>query len=83
MGAAHRRRGDRDRHLGHHDGLRFRDPPVDVSADFEKSSSAPALAVAGVLWALWIMVSAAMAGGYFSPQQFEDQRARLRVKSAA
>lgn len=37
-----------------------------VSADFEKSSSATALAVAGALWALWVMASATMAGGYLA-----------------
>lgn len=37
-----------------------------VSADFEKSSSATAMAVAGALWALWILVSATVAGGYLA-----------------
>ncbi len=37
-----------------------------VSADFERSSSATALAVAGALWALWVMVSATCAGGYLA-----------------
>ena len=37
-----------------------------VSADFEKSSSATALAVAGAQWALWVMASATMAGGYLA-----------------
>lgn len=35
-----------------------------VSADFERSSSATAFAVAGGLWALWITVSSCAAGGY-------------------
>lgn len=34
-----------------------------ASADFERSSSATALAIAGALWALWVMASATMAGG--------------------
>ncbi|MGO4408068.1 hypothetical protein AB4Z10_27920 [Bosea sp. RAF48] len=37
-----------------------------VSVDFEKSSSATALAIAGALWALWVMASATMAGGYLA-----------------
>lgn len=37
-----------------------------VSADFEKSSSATAVAVAGALWALWITVSSCAAGGYIA-----------------
>jgi hypothetical protein len=37
-----------------------------VSADFERSSSATALAIGGGLWALWVMASATMAGGYLA-----------------
>ncbi|MGO4407951.1 hypothetical protein AB4Z10_27275 [Bosea sp. RAF48] len=37
-----------------------------VSVEFDKSSSATALAVAGALWALWVMASATMAGGYLA-----------------
>lgn len=37
-----------------------------VSADFERSSSATAFAVAGGLWALWITVSSCAAGGYIA-----------------
>ncbi|UZF95717.1 hypothetical protein [Bosea sp. NBC_00550] len=37
-----------------------------VSADFERSSSATALAIAGGLWALLVMASATMAGGYLA-----------------
>jgi len=37
-----------------------------VSADFERSSSATAVAIAGALWALWVMVSATCAGGYLA-----------------
>lgn len=35
-----------------------------VSADFERSTSATALVVAGTLWAVWITVSSCAAGGY-------------------
>lgn len=37
-----------------------------VSADFERSTSATALMVAGTLWALWITVSCCAAGGYLA-----------------
>lgn len=37
-----------------------------VSADFERSASATAFAVAGALWALWITVSSCAAGGYIA-----------------
>ncbi|MCU4182509.1 hypothetical protein [Bosea sp. BH3] len=37
-----------------------------VSADLAKSSSPTALAVAGALWALWVMASATLAGGYLA-----------------
>ncbi|TCR65681.1 hypothetical protein [Bosea sp. BK604] len=37
-----------------------------VSADFARSSSATAFAVAGALWALWITVSSCAAGGYIA-----------------
>jgi hypothetical protein len=37
-----------------------------VSADFERSSSATALAIAGALWALWVTVSSCAAGGYLA-----------------
>ena len=35
-----------------------------VSADFSRSSSGTALAIALALWTLWVTVSASMAGGY-------------------
>lgn len=37
-----------------------------VSADFERSSSATAFAIAGALWALWVTVSSCAAGGYLA-----------------
>lgn len=37
-----------------------------VSADFSRSSSGTALAIALALWTLWVTVSASMAGGYLA-----------------
>lgn len=37
-----------------------------VSTDFERSTSATALMVAGTLWVLWITVSSSAAGGYLA-----------------
>ncbi|MFX8312596.1 hypothetical protein ABTL57_19210, partial [Acinetobacter baumannii] len=37
-----------------------------VSADFSRSSSGTALAIALALWTLWVTVSASMAGGYIA-----------------
>lgn len=42
-----------------------------VSADFEKSSSATALLVAGALWALWVTISSSIAGGYLAGRMRE------------
>lgn len=37
-----------------------------ISADFSRSSSGTALAIALALWTLWVTVSASMAGGYLA-----------------
>jgi hypothetical protein len=57
-----------------------------VSADFERSSSAEALAIAGALWALWVMASATMAGGYLAGRMrqpsFDANREERKVRDA-
>jgi len=58
-----------------------------VSADFDKSASPTALAVAGALWALWVMVSATMAGGYLAGRMrqpsFDANEEERGVRDAA
>lgn len=58
-----------------------------VSADFERSSSATAFAVAGALWALWITVSCCMAGGYLAGRMrqpsFDSTRDERKVRDAS
>lgn len=58
-----------------------------VSADFERSSSATALAVAAALWALWVTVSSCLAGGYLAGRlrqpSFDATKDERKVRDAA
>jgi hypothetical protein len=57
-----------------------------VSADYERSSSATALAIAGALWALWVTVSCCMAGGYLAGRMrqptFDSTKDERKVRDA-
>ncbi len=58
-----------------------------VSADFERSSSATAFAIAGALWALWVTVSCCMAGGYLAGRMrrptFDSSKDERKIRDAA
>lgn len=58
-----------------------------VSADFERSSSATALAAAAALWAVWVTVSSCMAGGYLAGRMrqpsFDATKDERKVRDAS